>query len=174
MSYAIDSGWSLVIGVDYSPTMLARARASGHSRLVLAQADRLPFESSTFTAVVWIATFSSLGARAQRESAMREIARVLLPGAVLILRDFTLTLTGWRLARYVRDFLRFGTFGGFRSVEGIKFHHFRRAELLQLTAAADLSMAVCSPEIFSTMYGRSSNGFTLIARKLPIHRGRFP
>jgi ubiquinone/menaquinone biosynthesis C-methylase UbiE len=170
MSYAIDSGWSVAIGVDYSPTMLSRARAAGHRLLVLAQADRLPFASNTFSAVVSIATLSSLAACAQRERAIREIARVLLPDGVLFVRDFALTLTGWRLARYVTGLLRFRSFGDFQSVEGIRFHHFRQAEIAALTAAADLSMSVYSRETFSTMYGRASNGFTMIARKQRITR----
>ncbi len=165
MSYLIESGWPSVIGIDYSPTMLSRARASGHSRLILAQADRLPLESSTFAAVVSIATFSSLSARAERRLAMREIARVLSSGGVLLLRDFALTLSGWRLARYLTCYLRFGVFGDFLGAEGIRFHHLRRAELLHLTAGAGLNVAVYSPVIFPTMYGRSSNGFTLIAQK---------
>ncbi len=81
-----------VVGVDQSPEMLAEARRrlvlaaeAKRVRLVEASAERLPFEAASFdglTAAYLLRYLSDLPA------GLRELARVLRPGATASLLDF--------------------------------------------------------------------------------------
>ena len=70
------------IGLDYSqPTLLkARARIPGEIALVAGDAMRLPFADGTFDGAL---CFGVLQAVSESAPLVREIARVLVPGAVL-------------------------------------------------------------------------------------------
>lgn len=71
-------GWSAV-GVDSSPGMLERARSrSDGAELHLAAADALPFDDASFDAAVSIWTHTDVE---DFGALLREVARVLLPGA---------------------------------------------------------------------------------------------
>ena len=72
-------GWD-VTGGDVSEDMLRRARAKG-VRAVQADAASLPFEDSSFDAAVSVFTNTDLDDLA---AVVREIARVLRPGAPLV------------------------------------------------------------------------------------------
>ena len=93
------SGKARIIGADFAHTMLVRARAksilgSSHSGmpapppLPLAEADalRLPFADSFFDLVTTAFGFRNL---ANYESGLREIHRVLKPGATIAILEFT-------------------------------------------------------------------------------------
>jgi demethylmenaquinone methyltransferase/2-methoxy-6-polyprenyl-1,4-benzoquinol methylase len=93
------SGKARIIGADFAHTMLVRARAksilgSSHSGmpapppLPLAEADalRLPFADSSFDLVTTAFGFRNL---ANYESGLREIHRVLKPGATIAILEFT-------------------------------------------------------------------------------------
>jgi demethylmenaquinone methyltransferase / 2-methoxy-6-polyprenyl-1,4-benzoquinol methylase len=95
-----------VVGVDQSPEMLTEARrrlmlaaATRQVRLVEAGAEKLPFEDASFdglTAAYILRYLNDL------PTGMRELARVLRPGATAALLDFgvpprTLPRAGWNL-----------------------------------------------------------------------------
>jgi len=93
------SGKARIIGADFAHTMLVRARAksilgSSHSGmpapppLPLAEADalRLPFADSSFDLVTAAFGFRNL---ANYEAGLREIHRVLKPGATIAILEFT-------------------------------------------------------------------------------------
>jgi demethylmenaquinone methyltransferase/2-methoxy-6-polyprenyl-1,4-benzoquinol methylase len=93
------SGKARIIGADFARTMLVRARAksilgSSHSGmpapppLPLAEADalRLPFADSSFDLVTAAFGFRNL---ANYEAGLREIHRVLKPGATIAILEFT-------------------------------------------------------------------------------------
>src|SRR5437764_12740761 len=71
IAYLIDAGFRSCAGIDISPTMAARARASGARHVAVASADRLPFESATLAACVTVGTLSTLRA-SERPAVMRE------------------------------------------------------------------------------------------------------
>jgi malonyl-CoA O-methyltransferase len=85
------------IGVDLSPAMLAvAARKAGlRGRLAAADAARLPLSSACCGAAICALT---LGHVRDAASAMRELARILEPGATLLLTDFhpAAAARGWR------------------------------------------------------------------------------
>jgi ubiquinone/menaquinone biosynthesis C-methylase UbiE len=62
-----------VVGVDFSPAALERAREKGAVHLVQASAEELPFEDASFDLVV---SLGSLEHFADPDAALREMARV--------------------------------------------------------------------------------------------------
>ncbi len=85
-------GAAFVVGVDFSPEMLAAARAkatvAGGARLSWALADalRLPFPEGTFDCVVNAFLLRNL---ADLRAGLAEMARVLKPGGRLVCLDMT-------------------------------------------------------------------------------------
>ncbi len=87
-------GW-LVTGTDVSQAMveLARRRVP-EATLVLAPVERLPFEDGAFDAVVALGVLEF----AEPSAALRELARVLRPGAIAVVSwpNFGGLYTAWR------------------------------------------------------------------------------
>ena len=76
-----------VTGADFSSEMLARARAKGLSRTVVADALALPFADGSFDCVT---VAFGLRNMADWASALREMSRVLCGGGHLLVLDFSL------------------------------------------------------------------------------------
>jgi demethylmenaquinone methyltransferase/2-methoxy-6-polyprenyl-1,4-benzoquinol methylase len=76
-----------VLGVDFSPEMLARARAKGLEQTLLADALHLPFADETFEAVM---VAFGLRNMKDRGDVLEEMARVLTPTGRLLILDFSL------------------------------------------------------------------------------------
>ena len=85
------------LGLDASEEMVAQASAKAglRGRVAVADASALPVASESVDVVVCALT---LGHLADAARAMREFARVLLPGGTLLLSDFhtTAAARGWR------------------------------------------------------------------------------
>lgn len=82
-----------VVAADFAEPMLARARAKGLTDLVVADARSLPFADRTFDAVT---VAFGLRNMQPRDCVLREIHRVLRPGGVLAVLDFSLPPRPWR------------------------------------------------------------------------------
>jgi len=79
----------LAVGVDRSAAMVRRAgelaEALPGTAFVVADAEQLPFPATTFTAVLSTTTLRHVADPAR---AVREMARVLLPGGRIVVADF--------------------------------------------------------------------------------------
>jgi demethylmenaquinone methyltransferase/2-methoxy-6-polyprenyl-1,4-benzoquinol methylase len=95
---------SLVVGADFSPPMLARARAKGVAHLVAGDGLRLPFQAETFDAVT-----VAFGLRNMESwpGALLEMARVLRPGGHVLIMDFSMPPAPllWLYRPYLRHVL---------------------------------------------------------------------
>ncbi len=76
-----------VVGVDFCAPMLAEARKRGLGDLLVADGLELPFAEAAFDAVT---IGYGLRNMADWAAALREFARVLKPGGVLVVLDFSL------------------------------------------------------------------------------------
>lgn len=76
-----------VVGVDFCAPMLAEARKRGLTELLVADGLELPFADGTFDALT---IGYGLRNMADWSAALREFARVLRPGGVLAILDFSL------------------------------------------------------------------------------------
>jgi ubiquinone/menaquinone biosynthesis C-methylase UbiE len=82
----LTAGWS-VVGVDVSTAQLAacyRRNPGRDLRLILGEAEDLPFTDRQFDAVLSIGGFNHFN---NPEQALREMARVALPGAPIVISD---------------------------------------------------------------------------------------
>ena len=132
------------IGIDASPGMLAiAARKPGlRDRLVVGDAANLPVASASADLVLCALTFGHVRDQA---SAMREFARILRPGGVLLISDFhpDATARGWR-----RTFRRDG------EVYELENHPYSVPQLqhmapeLQLADSADAYIGEAERELF--------------------------
>lgn len=76
---------AVVTGCDFSPGMLARARAKGLRAVTVGDALALPFRDGTFDAAVCAFGFRNTADWAR---AARELARVVRPGGQVAILDF--------------------------------------------------------------------------------------
>jgi len=76
-----------VVGVDFCAPMLAEARKRGLADLLVADGLALPFPDATFDALT---IGYGLRNMEDRDAGLREFARVLRPGGVLAVLDFSL------------------------------------------------------------------------------------
>ncbi len=82
-----------ITGADFSAEMLAIARAKGLRNTVVADALKLPFPESSFDCVT---VAFGLRNMADWNAALREMARVLVPGGHLLVLDFSIPPPPWR------------------------------------------------------------------------------
>ncbi|MCA9314969.1 MAG: class I SAM-dependent methyltransferase [Planctomycetes bacterium] len=83
------------VGVEASDELVATAREAGHD-VVAARAEALPFEDASFDVATLVATLKHVP---DADGALRELARVLRPGGVIVVADPTpwgLKLGLWR------------------------------------------------------------------------------
>lgn len=71
------------LGSDMCPELVAIARGRGHEALVC-DCLELPYQSCSFDAVISIAVIHHLSTEERRESALREMTRLLRPGGQLL------------------------------------------------------------------------------------------
>jgi ubiquinone/menaquinone biosynthesis C-methylase UbiE len=93
-------GWRIT-GIDVSSVQLASCRHRNPDRelrLLLGEAESLPFRAQRFDAVLSIGGFNHFS---DPEGALREMVRVVPPGAPVVISDELPDLTKWLLGRYV-------------------------------------------------------------------------
>jgi SAM-dependent methyltransferase len=117
-------GFADVVGVDFSPEMIARARIEA-PHLQFDVAHSLPFacEAEAFDAVFLFAVLTCVPDEGQQDAIMGELRRVLRPGGLLFLSDVPLQSSPREIARYERDAGRLGTFGVFETSDGAVVRH---------------------------------------------------
>ena len=86
-----------VIGTDFCEPMLAHAERRGVEKTIVADALDLPFEQGEFDALT---VAFGLRNMADWEAALTEMARVLRPGGLLIVLDFSLPKAAWLRSAY--------------------------------------------------------------------------
>lgn len=69
-------------GVDSQPSAVMFARKRGHKHIMLAQAERLPFKSQTFTTILFLDVIEHI---LDHKRVLLEAARVLKPGGIILI-----------------------------------------------------------------------------------------
>ena len=134
----LKEGGHRVVGLDASAGLLARATAKvGRRSLIRGDIVSLPFRSAAFDAAHCVAALHHLPSGAERRQSVREIARVLRPGAVALLSVWA------REQDRFRSMKDEDTFVPWRRSDGTAiarfYHPFRAGELEALVSAANLS-----------------------------------
>jgi demethylmenaquinone methyltransferase/2-methoxy-6-polyprenyl-1,4-benzoquinol methylase len=124
LAFALERAGARVVGVDFTPEMLRRARAKGAggaARFVAGDALRLPLGDGSVDAAA-----VAFGIRnvADRRAGVRELARVVRPGGTVILLEFSLPRGRWRGALYRAYFTRvLPRVGGWISGDGRAYRY---------------------------------------------------
>lgn len=123
------------VGVDISPAMIERARelaaGLGNVEFVVGDSEHLPFSEATFTTVMCSSSFHHYPDAAQ---ALREMARVLVPGGRLVIAEPDADLILVRIADRV-----------LRWLDRSHVRIYRGVELAALARAAGFDDAASSP-----------------------------
>lgn len=90
-----------VVGTDFCEPMLAQAEKRGLEKTIVADALDLPFAYAEFDAVT---VGFGLRNMADWEAALKEMCRVLRPGGLLVVLDFSMPKVGWMRVLY-RNYL---------------------------------------------------------------------
>ena len=120
-----ERGWPIV-PVDISPEGLRYARAMGVRSAVQADVTRLPFAGALFDVVLSMDVLPHLR-RGDESSATREMARVLAPGGLMVIRAAGLDILRSRHSAFAGESQRF-----------------TRRGLVELAAAAGLRVLRCT------------------------------
>jgi SAM-dependent methyltransferase len=125
------AGFVNVEGVDPSPQLIERARASypGAQFTVLEDTPHLPHANETFDAVVLFAVLTCIPDESAQRAVITEIHRVLRPTGVLYVSDYCLQQDERNRLRYERDAERFGAYGIFETGDGAICRHHTREYL---------------------------------------------
>lgn len=151
-----------VTGVDLSAALLRKAHAD-HRKIDFIRADMraLPFADRTFSGAVNLFTsFGYFDADAENLAALREAARVLRPGAALVLDFFNLTPTVAALIPKSEK-----TVSGLQITEARRYDPVRkRIEKTTRIAEAGVEREVCesvrafAPEEFDALFAQANLG----------------
>jgi len=120
-----ERGWPLV-AMDISSEGLRHARRMGVERAVQGDVGALPFACGSFDLVLSVDVLAHL-AHGEEHRAVRELARVLAPGGLLVLRAAALDILRSRHSRFAHERQRF-----------------TRRRLMGLVAAAGVRVLRCT------------------------------
>ncbi|OGV38654.1 MAG: hypothetical protein A2020_03780 [Lentisphaerae bacterium GWF2_45_14] len=156
-------GYKNLSGTDISPKMLELARNDfPNASLKVIDNETLPFESDSFDALVMLAVLTCIITDVEQERLMSEAKRVLRPGGIIYLCDFLLNTDERNIERYERHHAEFGTYGTFRAEGGGGLRHHTEEWINKL--CSDFEKLHFEKNIFRTMNGHTSNGFSSIYR----------
>jgi SAM-dependent methyltransferase len=157
-----DRGFENGVGMDFSARMIERGRRS-YPRLDLRVIDGLPVAEpdSSFDAVLLFAVLTCVPADDDQSQLIAELRRLLRPGGVLYISDMPLQLDARNLARYAAG--RFGTWGVFRTDDGVMVRHHAPQHFRGLLR--DFELTDMRPLPLKTMNGNLAMGVQILARR---------
>jgi SAM-dependent methyltransferase len=128
------AGFANVVGVDFAPALIDRARAENPGNRFEVQVDPrvLPFPDRSFDAALLFAVLTCIPGDDAQRVCIAEIHRVLRPGGLLYVSDLCLQDDARNLARYEQFAEQFGTYGVFETTDGAVCRHHRLSWLRDL------------------------------------------
>lgn len=174
-----EKGYKNVYGIDINKSGIEFAKRKfselGMKNLEhhfkIANAQRIPFENSTFDCVITQAFWTTIMPK-ERPIIMKEIFRSLKNDGVLYIAAFGQT---WRLPLYKKRYeegikkgYEKGTFDAIDKKTGeVKYlaHHYTKEELENLLKTVNFKIKHYSKDIFTTQSGNSIDGHIIIAQK---------
>jgi SAM-dependent methyltransferase len=120
-----DQGYRNLVGFDPAPAMidLARARYPGIEFEELNCAPRIPLPDASVDATLLFSVLTCVPTDEGQRAIVDEVRRVLRPGGLLYISDLWLQTDERNRERYVRDEVKYGTYGVFDLPEGVTVRH---------------------------------------------------
>ena len=118
------SGYRNLIGFDFSPAMIAAARARFPEITFEAiQSSTIPLSDSSVDGTLLFSVLTCVPTDDGQRALVGELHRVLKPGGLLYISDLSLQPDERNLARYARDEQKYGMYGVFDLPEGVTVRH---------------------------------------------------
>ncbi|GAB7024622.1 class I SAM-dependent methyltransferase [Salidesulfovibrio brasiliensis] len=159
-----EAGYNDVIGVDISHALVQRGLAE-HPSLDLRHLpeDTIPIPDQTFDGVLMLGILTCIPSTSDQAQCLREVLRVMKPGAYLYLNDFLLNNDRRNLDRYAEGQRKYRVYGMFDIKDGGTFRHHNLEHITSLLG--DMDLLHVEETVFETMQGHISNGCRVLARK---------
>lgn len=118
------SGYRNLIGFDFSPAMIAAARARfSEIAFYELQSSTIPLPDSSVDGTLLFSVLTCVPTDDGQRAIVSELRRVLRPGGLLYISDLWLQHDERNLSRYARDEAKYGTYGVFDLPEGVTVRH---------------------------------------------------
>ena len=119
-----NEGYDKLIGLDFSPAMIAAARAQ-YPKIAFEQIQSLtiPLPDASVDGVLLFSVLTCVPTDEGQRELLREVNRVLNRGGLLYISDLWLQTDERNLTRYARDEQKYGVYGVFDLPEGVTVRH---------------------------------------------------
>jgi SAM-dependent methyltransferase len=151
-------GYDKLIGLDFSPAMIAAARAQ-YPEIAFEQIESLtiPLPDASVDGVLLFSVLTCIPTDEGQRELLREVNRVLNRGGLLYISDLWLQTDERNLDRYTRDEQKYGTYGVFDLPEGVTVRHHDPKWIETLTS--DFTMVALDELEVVTMNGNPAQAF---------------
>ena len=152
------AGFRDLIGFDFSPAMIAAARARfPEISFEVVQSSTIPLPDTSVDVALLFSVLTCMPTDDGQRAIIGELRRVLRPGGLLYISDLWLQTDERNLARYARDEQKYGTYGVFDLPEGVTVRHHDPKWIETLTSDFE-TVALDDIEVV-TMNGNPANAF---------------
>lgn len=118
------AGYRDLIGFDFSPAMIAAARASFPAiSFDVVQSSTIPLPDESIDGALLFSVLTCVPTNDGQRAIVNELRRVLRPGGLLYISDLALQTDERNLTRYARDEQKYGIYGVFDLPEGVTVRH---------------------------------------------------
>ena len=151
-------GYDKLIGLDFSPAMIAAARAQ-YPELAFEQIQSLtiPLPDASVDGVLLFSVLTCIPTDDGQRELLREVNRVLTRGGLLYISDLWLQTDERNVTRYARDEQKYGVYGVFDLPEGVTVRHHDPKWIETLTK--DFTMVALDELEVVTMNGNPAHAF---------------
>lgn len=153
-----EAGYRNLIGLDFSPAMIATARARFPAiTFDQLESTTIPLPDASIDGALLFSVLTCVPTNDGQRSIIGELRRVLRPGGLLYISDLWLQSDERNLERYARDEPRYGIYGVFDLPEGVTVRHHDPSWIEQLTS--DFEMVALDHIDVVTMNGNAAQAF---------------
>ena len=151
-------GYDKLIGLDFSPAMIAAARAQ-YPEIAFEQIESLtiPLPDSSVDGVLLFSVLTCIPTDEGQRELLKEVNRVLNRGGLLYISDLWLQTDERNLNRYARDEQKYGIYGVFDLPEGVTVRHHDQEWIETLTS--DFTTVALDEIEVVTMNGNPARAF---------------
>jgi SAM-dependent methyltransferase len=166
MSQLADAGFSNLVGIDFSQTLVDRGRKENPSfDFTCYSGGTVPYEDDSFDAAIMMGVFTCMTETKLQAQTLIDLKRIIQPGGYLYVADFLLNRDKRNLDRYGIGKEKHGIYGIFDVDDGGVLRHHDRNHMEALFF--DFETIVFEEMVFDTMHGHHSAGFYALLQ-LPL------
>jgi len=153
-----NEGYEHLIGLDFSPAMIATARAQyPEIQFEVVESSTIPLPDASVDGVLLFSVLTCIPTDEGQRALLKEVHRVLNRGGLLYISDLALQTDERNLERYTRDEQKYGIYGVFDLPEGVTVRHHDPKWIENLTG--DFEMVALDDVDVVTMNGNPAKAF---------------